>query len=1664
MAFDPISANTISWFYAAAFGRTPVPNSTLPDNGDLNGLTFWTDTYLEGEGSLAVFNRDSYPDPVDATYAIADFFVQDSKEFQDQYGQLNDADYVTALYKNLLGRDPDNAGMAFWLEKLTVDDYSRGRVLADFTNTNESRSYIPARADALESFITFIAADADGTITKPESDVWLAANPTLDAKYVDTPLTFALTSTGTVAEGSELVFTLTASVDSFADQTFAISIVGDNLNGSVGMSSPDDFTSPPTSVTLLKGQTSVTFGVKAAWDNVAEGAEGFKVTLLNGSTAIASAEAVITDSSDTTAPMVAANQELSYDENQKAGDVVATVAATDNEGGSGVVSFEIVSGNDEGYFAIDNKGELSLTAAGAAATSPANHALISPNSFVIGVEATDAAGNMSTATNVTLEVNDITPPDLSKTSLSGSTLVMTFNEPLDPTSVPAGGSFTVLQGGSTAITVNSVAIAGTTVTLGLAASPTTALTVAYSPPAVNPLQDVAGNDVEVIANRNVLIDNTPPSIVTLSPTDEATSVGRDSDLMLTFDEAVFLSNGTITLTNPSAATDTRTITIVNGQVAEGSAGTVVIADKMVTIDLSKELLANINYQVAITDGTFKDAAGNAFVGGGLPGDEGWDFTTTQVDGQTFTLTANQDIFPGDLDNSGNDVLRGVAGVGVGQQDQTTLNSSDILDGGEGSDTLVVLLNGDYGGGATIKAIETLQLGTDIAVAAPDSISFNYNVNQGKYEVTGVNTIVADQITNNTITGAERLAINNVVPTAVGEVTPTLSWENEANAVAGTVSLTYREESVKGAADNQQVALKNVAGGTLNIGGDMETITLDSVGTVTNNTLFYSENLDAGPNNNPADILSAGSLTQVVITGGVAMGQTAGIITTTGDTLGLTDRAIGGDDGGIAGGTGTNLLSVGSRVTTVDASVMTGAANVRFVAKTDGTATNVTFKGGESNDYVEFELGNVNATGGKGSDTFAFITNAAGVTNSTFGAGDHIDGGEGSDILQLGVNGIGNYTLSTTEFSNTKGIETLDLRGNVNSVTVSSSLVSGVDVEDATFTIRTDRMVQTSATNADNPTGASVAEDNSVNTVRLIDLNAEQGVEFMGGSGSDRLVLNNGSFNQSMGLNGGTNVGNTRTPATAGDYDTLNVMDSSVLDRTDLSKVSGFEGLVLVESGTGDTTFAIELTQAFLLANTKTPNDPRTSIDDRIFQIGTTNAANGNHLEAGDRVTLDISDLLNANRTAKALADRWIDTTLLDDAGVDVRFIVDGKELNPGIATDAALIDAVTDVDAARNDVIVASAADPGVIIIGGNTLTATADGFDTSTGFLLTGGTTTNLADTLNSEAAQLVGSTIKMADGTDILNITTGAGGVDLSVVATADAAEIVNLNAGAAGAGFINADGTDFRVDAQAASIVTLGTGGQTFNGSTGADVVTGNTGSDRIRTEDGADTVVDGAGDDAIWTGAGNDVVDLTLGDDGVNLGDGADVARIILSGNDVVRLGTVDPGETILDTAADQIAILNTNGFPNAIMAVDTDQVTIRDFNIANDKLVLGATVNGVLESTSFGVFVNEAIGGQNPVTPITNLGTGTILEISSASYQYAGTSPDESALLAHINGVMLATGAANAAITVVAYDGSGNAAIFQAQETDGALSGFDAIELVGIVEAVGVNALSAANFA
>jgi hypothetical protein len=82
---------------------------------------------------------------------LADFFTA-GPEFVALYGALDNTQFVTLLYNNVLGRAPDPAGLAGWVSLLD-GGYTRGQVLLGFSDSAEYQA-----AMANEVFVTMMYA------------------------------------------------------------------------------------------------------------------------------------------------------------------------------------------------------------------------------------------------------------------------------------------------------------------------------------------------------------------------------------------------------------------------------------------------------------------------------------------------------------------------------------------------------------------------------------------------------------------------------------------------------------------------------------------------------------------------------------------------------------------------------------------------------------------------------------------------------------------------------------------------------------------------------------------------------------------------------------------------------------------------------------------------------------------------------------------------------------------------------------------------------------------------------------------------------------------------------------------------------------------------------------------------------------------------------------------------------------------------------------------------------------------------------------------------------------------------------------------------------------------------------------------------------------------
>jgi alpha-tubulin suppressor-like RCC1 family protein len=143
----------VSRLYMAAFRRVP----------DAGGLDNWV-AYVRAGNSLQ---------------STADAFVA-SPEFQLTYGRLDVTQYVTLLYKNVLGREPDPTGLADWTSQLGSGS-TRGQVLVGFSESQEGSALFAPTVRTFLHYFTFLNA----TPTQPDLDYWKNYLATLDDQIRD---------------------------------------------------------------------------------------------------------------------------------------------------------------------------------------------------------------------------------------------------------------------------------------------------------------------------------------------------------------------------------------------------------------------------------------------------------------------------------------------------------------------------------------------------------------------------------------------------------------------------------------------------------------------------------------------------------------------------------------------------------------------------------------------------------------------------------------------------------------------------------------------------------------------------------------------------------------------------------------------------------------------------------------------------------------------------------------------------------------------------------------------------------------------------------------------------------------------------------------------------------------------------------------------------------------------------------------------------------------------------------------------------------------------------------------------------------------------------------------------------------------------------------------
>ncbi len=141
-------------------------------------------------------------------------------------------------------------------------------------------------------------------------------------------------------------------------------------------------------------------------------------------------------------------------------------------------------------------------------------------------------------------------------------------------------------------------------------------------------------------NWNLVVtnfDNDAPTLSSSSPSDNATEVATNANIVLTFSEAVDAESGNITIKKTSDDSTIETIDVTGAKVS-GSGSTAI------TVNPSTDLTADIDYYILIDATAFDDTAGNSYAG--ISSTTALNFSTKpgEVFSETVkTLTKNQTV-------------------------------------------------------------------------------------------------------------------------------------------------------------------------------------------------------------------------------------------------------------------------------------------------------------------------------------------------------------------------------------------------------------------------------------------------------------------------------------------------------------------------------------------------------------------------------------------------------------------------------------------------------------------------------------------------------------------------------------------------------------------------------------------------------------------------------------------------------------------------------------------------------------------------------------------------------------------------------------------------------------------------------------------------------------
>ena len=128
------TVSPVTRLYFAYFNRIP----------DYPGLMYWIDMYSMGTPLATISNA-----------------FAGSAEFTATYGSFDNGAFVTLVYQNVLGRDPDAGGLSYWTGVLDRSEQTRGQVMIGFSESIEYQTLMTSKIYVTMTYIGLLRRSPD---------------------------------------------------------------------------------------------------------------------------------------------------------------------------------------------------------------------------------------------------------------------------------------------------------------------------------------------------------------------------------------------------------------------------------------------------------------------------------------------------------------------------------------------------------------------------------------------------------------------------------------------------------------------------------------------------------------------------------------------------------------------------------------------------------------------------------------------------------------------------------------------------------------------------------------------------------------------------------------------------------------------------------------------------------------------------------------------------------------------------------------------------------------------------------------------------------------------------------------------------------------------------------------------------------------------------------------------------------------------------------------------------------------------------------------------------------------------------------------------------------------------------------------------------------------